>query len=464
MHRIAVMVAALALWAAPAAGQEVGPASGSLVVVGGALQDPEIVQRFIELAGGPHAPIVVVPTAGGADVYGEYCSCLEFLRENGATNLTVAHTYDPAEADTEAFSAPIRAARGVWFMGGRQWRLVDAYGGTASEDAFREVLERGGVIGGSSAGASIQGSLLVRGDTESNTVMLGDHQRGFGYLRNVGVDQHLLMRNRQFDMLEVLEAHPDLLGIGLDENTAIVVQGDDMEVMGAGYVAIYDRGATIDTGGDFYLLAPGDRFDLAARTATRPGRTYRPLDRVQRRGGADMDSGEEAPDAVSQERPRSIGTATPGPVIEPYGAVFDVVGLEVPPETDREFRILFEVADSPLPPGEVNPNLNTLARFLNMNARAGVPVERMHLALVLHGTAAKDALSEDAFRRRYGGDNPNADLLRKLAAAGVEIYMCGQSAMSRNLPGDQLVDEVRMALSAMNARSMLQARGYEVVN
>ena len=264
----------------PAAAQEVGPANGALVIVGGALQDPAITRRFIELAGGPDAPIVVVPTAGGAQEYGPYCSCLRFLREQGATNLTVLHTTDPGEADTEAFVAPLREARGVWFGGGRQWRLVDAYGGTRTEEAFREVLDRGGVIGGSSAGASIQGSLLVRGDTRSNTVMLGDHLRGFGYLRNVGIDQHLLRRNRQFDMLEVLEAYPDLLGIGLDENTAVVVQGDRMDVMGQGYVAIYDRGARIDTGGDFYFLAPGDRFDLAERAATRPGQTWRPLERV----------------------------------------------------------------------------------------------------------------------------------------------------------------------------------------
>lgn len=268
----------------PVGGQEVGPANGSLVVVGGALQDPDIIRRFIDLAGGPDAPIVVVPTAGGGQEYGPWCGCLGFLREQGARNLTVLHTTDPAEADTPRFVEPLRRARGVWFTGGRQWRLVDAYGGTATEAAFREVLDRGGVIGGSSAGASIQGSLLIRGDTRTNTVMLGDHQRGFGYLRNVGIDQHLLRRNRQFDMLEVLEAHPDLLGIGLDENTAIVVQGDRAEVMGQGYVAIYDRGTGIDSGGDFYFLAPGDRFDLAARTASRPGRSWSPLDRVETTG------------------------------------------------------------------------------------------------------------------------------------------------------------------------------------
>jgi intracellular sulfur oxidation DsrE/DsrF family protein len=263
------------------------------------------------------------------------------------------------------------------------------------------------------------------------------------------------MRNRHFDMLEVLEAYPDLLGIGLDENTAIVVQGDQADVMGQGYVAIYDGGAGIDSGGDFYFLAPGDRFDLASRTATRPGRSFRPLDRVERR---------RDDDGAPQEARRSIGTATPGPVIEPWGAVFDVQGLEVPADTSRDYRLVFDVSQSPLEPGQVNPNINTLARFLNMNARAGVPIERMHLALVLHGTAAKDALDQEHFRARYGVENPNADLLRALAEAGVEIYMCGQSAMSRNLPGDQLVEEVSMALSAMNARAMLQARGYEVVN
>lgn len=286
----------IAAAAAPLDAQEVGPPSGSLVIVGGALSDPAIVERFIELAGGPDAPIVVVPTAGGAEDYDQFCTCLNLLRRNGANNLTVVHTRDPVEADTEVFVRPLRRARAVWFTGGRQWRIADSYLGTLTEEAFRQVLERGGVIGGSSAGASIQGSLLVRGDTESNTVMLGDHLEGFGYLRNVGIDQHLLRRNRQFDMLEVIAAYPDLLGIGLDENTAIVVQGDGFEVMGQGYVAIYDGTATIDSGGDFYLLAPGDRFDLASREASRPSTSFQPIGRVERRGGVGggTDSGAES--------------------------------------------------------------------------------------------------------------------------------------------------------------------------
>ncbi|MDP2958076.1 MAG: hypothetical protein Q8N53_16740, partial [Longimicrobiales bacterium] len=126
--------------------------------------------------------------------------------------------------------------------------------------------------------ASIQGSFLIRGDTESNTVMMGDHQVGFGYLKNVGIDQHVLRRNRHFDLIEVVEAHPELLGIGIDENTALVVQGDDAEVIGASYVLLYDSQSTVGSGGKFYFLAPGDQFNLATREAMRPTRTARPVE------------------------------------------------------------------------------------------------------------------------------------------------------------------------------------------
>ncbi|RMH14902.1 MAG: cyanophycinase [Gemmatimonadetes bacterium] len=266
-----------------AAAQEVGPERGSLVIVGGALRDEAIVQRFVDLAGGPTAHIVVIPTAGGAESYDEFWPGLKMFRDVGATNLTVLHTTDPAVADEEAFVAPLLDAGGVWFAGGRQWRLADAYLGTRTEEALREVLARGGVIGGSSAGATIQGSYLVRGDTRTNTIMMGDHEEGFGFLRNTAIDQHVLRRNRQFDLIEVIEAHPELLGIGLDENTAIVVRGDRFEVMGQGYVLIYDHGRMIGDHGRFYVLAPGDRFDLRTREATRPVTRYEPIGRVEAR-------------------------------------------------------------------------------------------------------------------------------------------------------------------------------------
>lgn len=115
--------------------------------------------------------------------------------------------------------------------------------------------------------------------------MMGDHEVGFGYMKNTAIDQHLLARNRQFDMLEIIEARPDLLGIGLDEDTAILVDGDRFQVLGRGYVAIYDAGAQAEGGRPFYLLREGDRFDLATRVPSRPGNTFNPMAGVGRSSG-----------------------------------------------------------------------------------------------------------------------------------------------------------------------------------
>ena len=281
-----VVVAVWAIgWLAPAlpAAQEVGPAQGALVVVGGAMRDPAIVERFVQLAGGPEAPIVVIPTAGGGETYDQFYPGLQAFRAAGATDLTVLHTTDPAVADDPAFSAPLRRARGVWFPGGRQWRLADAYLGTRVQEEIAGVLERGGVVGGSSAGATILGSYLVRGDTATNTIMMGDHEEGFGFLRDTAIDQHLLRRNRQFDLIEVIETHPHLLGIGIDEDTALVVEGDEFEVIGQSYVVIYDHERLLDSGGRFYFLGAGDRYDLRRRQAYRVQRVARPFDRVVER-------------------------------------------------------------------------------------------------------------------------------------------------------------------------------------
>lgn len=258
-----------------------GPKRGWLVIVGGNLHDPAIVRRFIELAGGPDAPLVMIPTASAGDHFDLSYPGLEKFRDAGATNMTLLHTRDRAVANTDSFVAPLRHARGVWFFGGRQWRLADAYLGTRTEAAIDSVLARGGVVGGSSAGATIQGSFLVRGDTKTNTIMMGDHQKGFGLLPGVAIDQHVLVRNREFDLIPVIERHPKLLGIGLDENTAIVVHGDRFQVIGQSYVAIYDPTHRLDSGGRFYFLRAGDRYDLTTRTAYRPVQVERPLGRVE---------------------------------------------------------------------------------------------------------------------------------------------------------------------------------------
>jgi cyanophycinase len=263
--------------------QTVAPETGSLVIVGGGMQDLTILQRFAALAGGLDAAIVVIPTAGGGDDYSEDWPGLRQFQQAGLTGLTLMHTYDRQLADTDAFAAPIKHATGVWFTGGRQWRLADSYLDTKVHEALIELLDRGGVIGGSSAGATILGSYLARGDTQNNTIMMGDHETGFGFLRQSAIDQHMLRRNRQFDLIEIIDARPELLGIGLDENTAIVVRGDRFEVIGQSYVAIFDHQHMLDSGGKFYFMEPGDIFDLKQRQAFRPQRLLQPFDRVVER-------------------------------------------------------------------------------------------------------------------------------------------------------------------------------------
>jgi cyanophycinase len=276
------IVLLLLLSTASLSAQVHGPAKGSLVIVGGAMQDPAIVQRFIELAGGTEAPIVIIPTAGEADdEYHQFWSGLKQWRDNGARHLTVLHTRDRAVANSEAFVKPIREARGVFFAGGRQWRLADSYLDTLTQKELAALLNRGGVIGGSSAGASILASFMVRGDTKSNEKMIGDHTVGFGFLKNSAIDQHLLRRNRQFDMLEVIDKHPSLLGIGIDEDTAIVVSGDQFDVIGKSYVVIYSTNPVAGANGRFYFMGAGDRFNMKDRTATRQGTQWRPLQGVR---------------------------------------------------------------------------------------------------------------------------------------------------------------------------------------
>ena len=251
--------------------QNIGPKKGKLMIVGGGAANP-LIEQFVELAGGKNAKIVVIPTAGTQDIFEEDYYLIKLIEELGAQSVELIHTRDPKIANTEEFVHPIKEATGIWFAGGRQWRLVDAYMNTKVVEECRNLLERDGIIGGSSAGATIQGSYLARGDTASNTVMMGSHQEGFAFVKNVAIDQHLLARNRQFDMFEILDKHPALLGIGLDESTAILVEDDQFEVLGKSYVAVYDGkfwrrdgNPVVPEGQSFYLLKPGDKYDLKKR-------------------------------------------------------------------------------------------------------------------------------------------------------------------------------------------------------
>lgn len=247
-------------------GPTVGPAHGAVMVVGGGAQGPEVFAKLIELAGGPDALIVEVPTAGGDSV--DLSTVGRGLRAAGARNVVVYHTTSKAVADADTFVAKIANARGIWFGGGRHFRLVNSYAGTKSERAFQAVLDRGGVIGGSSAGASILASYLVRG-APSNDNRIFSHPKyltGFGYLRGVAIDQHVVARERLADMHDSLTSRrKDLLGISEDEGTVWLVQGDSAVIMGRNKAFVYNGRDANDPGKPFLTLHPGDRYNLASR-------------------------------------------------------------------------------------------------------------------------------------------------------------------------------------------------------
>jgi len=279
-----VLLLGLTIPGAIAADDTEGPDRGTLLIAGGGgKQGAAIFRKFVELAGGNTARIVIVPTAMSSDPNYDYQNpgVAKFARDRlKLKHVTVLHTHDRREADTREFVRPLKTANGVWFSGGRQWRFADSYLGTRSEKEFHRVLKRGGVIGGSSAGASIQADFLVRGDSRTNRIMIGDHQRGLGFIENCAIDQHVIKRGRQMGLVKVLTDpdgkmlrrfdREDLLGIGIDEDTAIIVRKNTFEVFGKpdAAVLIYDpRKWTAQTADarKYITLKLGARYDMKKR-------------------------------------------------------------------------------------------------------------------------------------------------------------------------------------------------------
>jgi len=266
-----------------------GPEKGSLIIIGGGGSTPAIWAKFLQLAGGKDkANIVVVTTASGDSAEFSQGTVRSVKRSTGVENVTLLHTGDLEVANSDKFVDAINKATAVFFDGGRQWRPAQSYLNTKAHQAFIDLLNRGGVIAGSSAGASIQGSFLWRGDTEGAHIQVGDHTQGLGFLKNSAIDQHLLTRNRQFDLVDFIKQAPEIIGIGLEQATAILVQKDTLEVIGKSYVLIYDYNTIIGNGvkhvvndkeiytassGPFFFLHEGQKYDLKNRRVIDPPST-----------------------------------------------------------------------------------------------------------------------------------------------------------------------------------------------
>ena len=253
---------------------KVGPPQGTVIVVGGGSMGPEIYSAFIKAAGGPDALIIDVPTAGGDTAYTQDAPGTRGWKQAGAKNIYVLHTNNKKLADSDSFAAILKKAGGVWFEGGRQFHLVDSYAGTKTEAGFHDVLARGGVVGGSSAGASILGDFLVRGAPSSDNFIMDypGYEKGFAFLRGVGIDQHVVARERLADLADsIMTKYPHLLGMSEDEGTAWVVRGDTATIVGRDKAFVYGGKDGTDAGKPFLTLYPGDRYNLATRRVMHRG-------------------------------------------------------------------------------------------------------------------------------------------------------------------------------------------------
>ena len=242
--------------------------NGTLYIVGGGGLPEGMMTEFVQQAGGKDARLVYVPCTDRENINREP-GMLRHWREMGVASATVLHTKDRNRSNgDEQFLAPLRQATGIWFGGGRQWNFSDSYYGTAAHQLMKEVLTRGGVIGGSSAGASIQGRYLARANPLANLdIMAAGYERGLGFLSGVAIDQHFTQRRRQKDLTQLVNRYPQLLGIGIDETTALIVNQSVGRVVGAGQVYFYDRTRPVLPGQPDYVALPeGFRYNLVQRT------------------------------------------------------------------------------------------------------------------------------------------------------------------------------------------------------
>ena len=241
--------------------------NGWLILEGGSNPlNPAIGQRFRELIGGADAEILLIPTAmeeGRLEDAIQFGGFDGYVAQLGIKRYRLLHTRDRNEANSEAFVAPIRKARGIWITGGRSARIAQAYLGTRVQHELEDFYERGGVIGGSSAGAEILGSFLLDGRAAADNFR--GPAIGLPFLNNTAIEPHMNQAHDEANLSKTVLAHSGLLGIGLDTGTAIVVHGDSFEVIGGKDARVTIADGKPHEGKPFYFLNLGDRFNLARR-------------------------------------------------------------------------------------------------------------------------------------------------------------------------------------------------------
>jgi cyanophycinase len=246
-------------------------APGHLVIVGGGNIPPEVFAKAVALAGGSDPAVAVFPQASEVPETGE--RAVAAWKHAGAAHAVVVSLADPAAAVRTVNESSI-----IWFPGGDQNRLMSAFEGTGVAEAIVARYRQGAVVGGTSAGAAVISGVMITGDADLESVTVGATRTaaGIGLWPEAIVDQHFMKRQRQNRLLSLVLEHPDLIGVGIDEQTAVVVSGSRFDVLGRSSVLVLDaRKAAVErrapgqlsAGRDIrvHVLTHGMSFDLGRR-------------------------------------------------------------------------------------------------------------------------------------------------------------------------------------------------------
>jgi cyanophycinase len=263
--------------------QSFSQTKGKLVIIGG-VQTQEIVKRFVKLAGGPNARVLIIPNAGSEPVLNSEEEQKNFISLGAKADYLL---FTRATADDDSNLKKMEWANAVFFLGGDQVDLTRDMLGTQLLQKAYAIYNNGGVIAGSSAGAAVMSEVMITGnelvskDTTASFVTIEkgnvETKQGFGFLKTVIIDQHFLKRKRHNRTIAALIEHPHLLGVAIDESTSIIVYPNDtFEVFGNNQVLVYDPTNATDIREDkkgnlgisnmkLNVLITGDKFDLKSK-------------------------------------------------------------------------------------------------------------------------------------------------------------------------------------------------------
>ena len=258
---------------------------GHLVIIGGGDINDYIMTKIVDLAGGPDAKIIVIPNASSEPEESAKYNVEEF-KNLGCKNVGYI-LFNREDADKDSLVEILSGATGIFFSGGDQSFLTRDLLGTKLLNRIYEIYNTGGVISGTSAGAAVMSKLMITGNElinkDSSEIFISiqknnvEVKEGFGFIKSAFIDQHFIKRKRLNRSISVVLENPDLLGIGIDESTCIVVYPDEtFEVLGENQVMIFDatncRDIRLDKNGNLggeniimHLLINGDRFDLKSK-------------------------------------------------------------------------------------------------------------------------------------------------------------------------------------------------------